>query len=298
MPFTYFGGKKGLARYYPPPAYGTIVEPFAGSAGYSLHWATAGHRVILIERDPAIVALWRRLQAPDAAERIASIECPPAGTKIADPLIAFAAGGEAVGGRWNPDADGADTALLFLAQGGGGGGLSAATALADATTTGRQFSVTSRMVRKWPLDQHRILAAIPRIRDWTIVEGSWDALPPEIDGLRATWFVDPPYWVPDDAAGTRGDGYRFGASQIDFEKLGDWCQSRRGQVIVCEQDGATWLPFRPLRRWTTATGGESDRLEVVWSRTPSVSRPASPTAARRAAAARTARNARLRRPSS
>ena len=35
--FYYLGRKKRVAGKYPDPAFPTIVEPFAGSAAYSLH---------------------------------------------------------------------------------------------------------------------------------------------------------------------------------------------------------------------------------------------------------------------
>jgi hypothetical protein len=57
MPFRYFGGKKALARHYPAPLHNRIIEPFAGSAGYSLWHATADTEVILVERD-ARLGLW------------------------------------------------------------------------------------------------------------------------------------------------------------------------------------------------------------------------------------------------
>jgi hypothetical protein len=28
--------------------------------------------------------------------------------------------------------------------------------------------------------------------------------------------------------------------------VAEWCLSRMGQVIVCENQGVTWLPFQPL----------------------------------------------------
>jgi len=35
--FSYYGSKSKLAQHYPTPKYDTIVEPFAGAAGYSLY---------------------------------------------------------------------------------------------------------------------------------------------------------------------------------------------------------------------------------------------------------------------
>lgn len=59
--FYYYGRKKKLAKLYPAPKYKTIIEPFAGSAAYSFHHADDVDRVLLIEKDPAIVDLWRWL---------------------------------------------------------------------------------------------------------------------------------------------------------------------------------------------------------------------------------------------
>ena len=35
--FYYYGRKKQIIRHYPSPNYDTIIEPFAGSAAYSLY---------------------------------------------------------------------------------------------------------------------------------------------------------------------------------------------------------------------------------------------------------------------
>lgn len=231
MPFVYYGGKKGLARYYPPPAYSTIIEPFAGSAGYALHWATPKHRVVLVERDSAIVALWRRLQAPNAAEDIASIQCPPLGEQTTEPFIVS---------------------------------LSSSGHVFHLGKRAESYQVTEYMARYWRAQRSRLLAAIPRVRDWTIIEGDYTAAP----DVRGTWFIDPPYWVPADEPHSRGAIYAHGAEGIDFDQLAVWCKARKGQAIVCEQEGAHWLPFRPLRRMQVATYSAGRRTEVVWTRTP------------------------------
>ena len=93
MPFVYYGGKKGSAHRYPSPAFPTIIEPFAGSAGYALAWAKPSTRVILIEKDAGIVELWRRLQATDAAKQLLKVTAFQG--DIADPFVAFTGGGRA-----------------------------------------------------------------------------------------------------------------------------------------------------------------------------------------------------------
>ncbi len=57
--FTYYGGKWRIANSYPAPVHDTIIEPFAGSAGYAMRHAHK--QVMLYDLDPMIVALWRYL---------------------------------------------------------------------------------------------------------------------------------------------------------------------------------------------------------------------------------------------
>lgn len=59
--FYYYGRKKQIARHYPEPTHDTIVEPFAGSAAYSLHGDNWRKRVVLIERDQRVAEIWRWL---------------------------------------------------------------------------------------------------------------------------------------------------------------------------------------------------------------------------------------------
>ena len=54
--FTYFGGKWRIAKHYPEPHYKSLIEPFAGSAGYSLHYPHKN--VLLFDRDPIICSVW------------------------------------------------------------------------------------------------------------------------------------------------------------------------------------------------------------------------------------------------
>lgn len=55
---------------------------------------------------------------------------------------------------------------------------------------------------------------------------------------------------------------------IDFQRLGVWCKSLPGQVIVCENDGADWLPFRDLASVKSTEGRHKPARfsrEVVWT---------------------------------
>jgi hypothetical protein len=73
--------------------------------------------------------------------------------------------------------------------------------------------------------------------------------------------VDPPYHKS-------GKMYVHSSKDLDFGILGRWCHRREGQVIVCEQEGAEWLPFQPLVSYQTSLSGKTRKGtrigEVVW----------------------------------
>jgi site-specific DNA-adenine methylase len=65
--FSYYGSKwRDSPRLYPKPLYKTIIEPFAGSAGYSLRYPE--HDVLLVDADPVIAGVWKYLIAADESE--------------------------------------------------------------------------------------------------------------------------------------------------------------------------------------------------------------------------------------
>ncbi len=57
---------------------------------------------------------------------------------------------------------------------------------------------------------------------------------------------------------------KHGAS---FATLAEWCRTRIGQVMVCENEGATWLPFEPflaIKGNESRHGGKVSR-EAIWT---------------------------------
>lgn len=122
-----------------------------------------------------------------------------------------------------------------------------------AASTSGTMTVTPRMVRDWDYIHRRAAECGWYANTVDYRHGSyWEA--PDVE---ATWFIDPPYQY----ANRRG--YKYGASTIDFERLKEFVLSRRGQVIVCEQEGADWMPFMPLGGIVTHRGSVS--REVVWT---------------------------------
>lgn len=225
--WPFYGGKWRLAPKYPAPDHATIVEPFAGAAGYSLHYADRS--VVLVERDPIIAALWRYLIAVSPSEVLGL------------PLVV-----EDV--RALPIAEEAQHLIAWWLNKG----------------TERPSRTPSKWVRdglrpksSWgPEVRERIASQVEHIRHWRIIEGDYTAAP----STDATWFVDPPY------ANKAGERYRCSSKAIDFAALGTWCRSRTGQVIVCENAGAAWLPFEDFAPFYGARGAKRTdrRSEVVW----------------------------------
>jgi hypothetical protein len=225
--FGYYGGKwRDALKHYPTPEYDTIVEPFAGSAGYSVRFAN--RKVMLCEIDPVLVEIWKYLIKVEPEEILAIPDLDPDGS-VDDLKVCPEA--KLLVGFW----------------------------------LNRGTSNPRRRPSKWMRDGIRpgsfwgsrvrrtIAAQVKAIRHWNVFQGDYYDCPAP---RRATWFVDPPYQAA-------GKHYRFGSERIDYEALGQWCRSRKGQVIVCENEGATWLPFRALAGVKTT---RADRLskEVVW----------------------------------
>jgi len=87
---------------------------------------------------------------------------------------------------------------------------------------------------------------------WCYFGGKWRAAPHYPAPMHPT--IVEPFAGAAVGAGTH---YRCSAKAIDFNHLGAWCVDRRGQVIVCENEGATWLPFAPF--WEIKACGGSGR---------------------------------------
>jgi hypothetical protein len=225
---NYYGSKVANAHRYPAPIHDMIVEPFAGGAGYSLlHWQK---RVILVDLDPAIVGVWRYLidTTPDEI--------------MALPLIE----------------PGQDVRELGCS---GGGRLLISWCLNQLAHPARHMSSwavyhTKRGAACYWGNRRRKQAALiaGRVKHWQIFAGSYADAP----DIEATWFVDPPY---------ADGGRRYKHSAIDYAALASWCHARCGQTIVCEREGADWLPFRPLYNAPTQAPSQGTRrrhLEAVW----------------------------------
>lgn len=227
--WRYYGGKFRAAPHYPKPMHSTIIEPFAGAAGYSMRYSD--RNVILVEKYPVIAEMWRYLIG--ASERdILSIP----DVESIDELPS-----------WVPD--GARSLVGFCFN--------------DATTTPsksmsrgrRKMRDSGRAYEGWCRKRKELIANQLRlVRHWRVIEGDYSESP----DVLATWYIDPPYQGA-------GKYYKHTLTQAQYADLGAWCQSRSGQVIVCENVGADWLPFQP---WKNIKSGPARRVssEAIWYR--------------------------------
>lgn len=220
--FPYFGGKHKYSARYPRPLHQTIIEPFAGSAGYShRYW---WHEIMLVEKDTRLVDLWRYLIAATRHD-ILALPVLKSGDDIRDfKYLSY------------------EERLLLSYWVGVGA------APANKVTywgASRQASVGRRQ---------RLADNVHKVDHWQIIEGDYS----DVRDRRATWFIDPPYAEM---------GHRYRHSNIDYHELAQWCLIREGQVIVCENNDADWLPFSPLYEMSgmkSRTGRRKKSVEAVW----------------------------------
>ena len=224
--FSFYGGKwRDALKHYPCPVFDTIREPFAGSAGYSLRFPD--RRVELSDVDPVIVGVWDYLIKASEIDLRALPDVPIDGTVDELEVCQEA--------RW--------LIGFWLNKGASSPRKSPSSWMRSGVRPGSFWG---------PRVRETIASQVRHIRHWTVRECGYEVL----DGATCTWFVDPPY----EAAGAH---YVHGSRGIDYGKLGLWCRSRIGQVIVCENATASWLPFRGIgSRKTTRTNRRSD--EAVW----------------------------------
>jgi hypothetical protein len=213
---SYYGSKSKLVNLYPEPIHDKIIEPFAGSARYSLkYW---DKDVLLIDKYEPIIKMWHWLQ--QATEKdLDNLPVPKKGESLFDFNLS----------------EGEHLFLSFI--------------VSEGVASPRNI-VTKRASSRV---NHKIQTTkdiLHKIKHWDIRLGDYN----DIINEKATWFIDPPYFKG-------GEHYPKGSKYIDYKELANWCKSRQGQVIVCENDNANWLPFTNLKEhW----GGIKRSVEVMY----------------------------------
>lgn len=159
--FSYYGGKYRVSgKFYPPPRYDTVVEPFAGSAGYSVRHCPK--KAILIDAYKPIASIWDYLIGADAS-RILSLPD--------------------LDGREIDDVSGLSEAERYLIGFCVHQGSETPRKRESAFGRDKDASCWAGAKRK------RIASQLPLIRNWRAIHGDYRNAP----DIEATWFIDPPY---------------------------------------------------------------------------------------------------------
>lgn len=153
--FSYYGSKSKIVDYYPPPKHKRIIEPFAGSARYSLkYWQ---NDVLLVDKYPVIVEVWNYLKNASEAD-IKGLPKLDTGQTI-------------------DDYDLSDIERKFMGF------------MVQDGTTGMRRTASYFAVKRMDEKFNFIIENLHKIKHWEIKLGSYD----ELENVEATWFIDPPY---------------------------------------------------------------------------------------------------------
>lgn len=219
--FSYFGSKYRLAKLYPEPRHDTIIEPFAGSAGYSLLYPHK--QVYLYETYEPVVQVWNYLIKAEEKE-ILSLPLGPFDKHHSIDQENIPEEAKLLIGFW----------------------------LTESQTHSSRYPLSKSRGGNWTERKRKLLSnQIQYIRHWRVENKSFEVL----DNREATWFIDPPY---------QQAGKRYRHNKIDFEYLKKWCTKCLGHVIVCEQQGASWMDFKPLAESRNASN--KTYKELIWEK--------------------------------
>jgi hypothetical protein len=223
--FSYYGSKSKIAHLYPEAEFPLIIEPFAGAAWYSFH---NKYKIVwLNDKYEVISNIWKWIIEDADEKKLIDFSNLYSGQDISSlPLE-----------KQHKDL------LGFLIN----------RASTEPKNIVQKWSCQSKFNPDWASTVNfsikRIVNNLATFRNWKVT--NWDYT--ELPDIECTWFVDPPYQF---------GGEHYVCNKIDYDKLRNWCLSRKGQVIVCENSKANWMNFRPL---ATIHGQVRKSLEVIWT---------------------------------
>lgn len=221
--WPYYGSKGGIINFYPPPKYGKIIEPFAGTARYALKYFDRD--ILIVDEYDVMIKIWKWLQLCSPQD-ILKLPRLKEAERVSD---------------YKLDCEEAVLLMGFLV----GKNVQSPKNKASARATTQRPKHINYQIKK-------IAGNLYKIKHWNIVLGSYQG----IDNFEATYFIDPPYQV---------GGYVYKKHKIDYKELAEWCRSRNGQVIACENTKANWLPFLPMKK---QRGSTANSTEAIWSNLP------------------------------
>jgi len=223
--FSYYGSKSKIVQYYPSPTCDKIIEPFAGSARYSLRYFDKD--VLLVDKYKVIVDIWHYLQRASQKDilglpTIKENDCVANYKSLSEIERKFV-------------------------------GFYIKTGQPTAAIKPSNRTIIHRP-KLQDYQKQNIASNLYKIKHWKIIHGSYENLENE----NVTWFIDPPYEYG-------GHSYKESNKNLDFNSLANWCKSRNGQVIVCENTKATWMNFIPVIQ---TKGSRFKTTEAIWTNFP------------------------------
>jgi len=218
--FYYYGRKQKIVKYYPEPKCDLIIEPFAGSAAYSMEYHERD--VILVEKNEKIAGVWDYLINITNTDEIMSLPLLVKGESLNDEKFSFLTNQQK------------NLIGLFLNPG----------SSTPKKSPGHFCAWNEKNKLKLSED-------INKVKHWQIIHGDYR----QLSDLHGTYFVDPPYF------GNGGKYYQHGNKNFNYVELADWCKSRKGQIIVCENTEANWLEFVNL---VDIKGQKHKTTEVIY----------------------------------
>jgi len=232
--FPYYGSKiRAAAKYPAPPKDWTIVEPFAGAAGYSCRYPDRD--IHLYDADPVVCGVINHL-----------IKATP-NDILGLPIL-----------RDQQTVDDFDLSKDEKALIGFWLNNGVASPAKRLSAWGRQQQDDMPSNLWGERCRARLAKAVEQINHWTCTNASYkDIKTMNFDPYETVWFVDPPYMGA-------GKFYKHSCNNIDYIHLRQWCKCLMGKVIVCENLGADWLPFEQLYEMRGSAKGRKKSIEAIW----------------------------------
>lgn len=229
--FKWFGSKWLSSRLLPPPQHQQVIEPFAGSAGYSLRYHD--RNITVCERDPHLFTLWSWLIGVATESDIRDI---PIGLK-----------------------EGTDIREVGLSQG-------QATLLKTWQRTNNvgdcwTISPWGNKPGQWTANtRSRVANEFHAIKHWQIKQDAFAVLG---QNLVATWMIDPPYQFNYQYRGQPLDYASLAKGIRSLKGQVIVCEA------ACQKTGVlpTWLPFTFFGSRITSrrkAGDNHHSKELIW----------------------------------
>lgn len=226
--FSYYGSKWRIAPNYPFPKYDNIIEPFAGSACYSLCYPDK--KIQLYDLYEPIVGAWDFL-INCSNDDILNI---PSMFKNVNELNISQEAKWLVGFNINPASQMPKKTFSKWVR---------------ENNSGNNAQIWGDKKKRLIINQKQY------IKHWKVNLLDYK----NIDNIESTWFIDPPY------QGKAGGLYV--KSDINYKELEDWISNRKGQYIACEMLGCRWGLFEPFidARVNPSKLGSKKIKEMIWT---------------------------------